>query len=395
MVIKNSPFEAIVLHELQARQSEKWSTYGHDILPAHIAEMDFALAPAVAAALQAAIERNDCGYARPVELGLAFARFGRDHFRWEFQPGAAFAVPDVMAGVAQSIYVLSTPEDSVVVNTPVYYPFFETIRMTGRNMVDVPLAYNRHTNEWALDFKGLEAAFARGARFYLLCNPHNPVGRAWPASNLTKIAALADAYHVTIISDEIHAPLVMPGIYHTTFGAADPSFTNYVTVFSASKAWNIAGLKCAVLYAGSEALSAKVDQRFKEIPSEVRDRVGHLGAIATIAAFNDGALWLGELCEQLDRNRKLLAQLVREHLPDVRYTPPEATFLAWLDCSRLASSDFGELSPATYFLERGQVALQDGAAFGPAGANFVRLNIGTSSSILREIVQRMGRAVHA
>lgn len=379
-----SPFDDCSLAELRKRRSEKWTTYPDDVLPAFVAEMDFTLAEPIKQALIEAIERSDTGYVSPIGLADAFAGFAHTWFNWSVDPRRVFLVPDVMVGAAEVLRVATEPGSAVVINTPAYPPFFPTIAEYGRRVVEAPLL--RTAGGWELDFDTLEQAFRSGARAYLLCNPHNPTGRVFSRGDLERIAEIAGRYGIVVVSDENHAPLTLAGAVHTPYvSLGEEVAPNAATVISAAKAWNIAGLKCAVVVAGSGAMRS----RLATLPVEVQVRAGHLGVLAAIAAFREGGPWLQGLLAHLDRNRRLLAQLLNAKLPAVRYVPPEASYLAWLDCTQL---NLGA-NPAAHFLKHGRVALTRGLDFGPNGAGFVRLNMGTSSALLTEAVARMAAAV--
>jgi cystathionine beta-lyase len=254
-----------------------------------------------------------------------------------------------------------------------------------RPIVEVPLLRSSN-GRYDIDPDALERAFANGARAYLFCNPHNPVGRVFERDVVERIAELARTYDVLVIADEIHGPLTLPGAIHTPFLSLDAELTEKaVALTAASKAFNIAGLKCAALIAGSEALR----KRLLDLPIEVPYRAGILGIIGSIAAFDDGMAWLTELLAYLDENRRYLADLLADELPPVRYVQPEASYLAWLDCSELA---LGE-NPSRTFLKKGRVALSRGRDFGKEGEQYVRLNMGTTREMLREIVRRMKDAI--
>ena len=277
------PFDACTLAELRQRRSEKWATYPPDVLPAFVAEMDVALADPIRRTLIAAIARGDTGYAHPAGLADAFAAFARAWFDWAVAPARVVLVPDVMVGAAEVLRLATPPGSGIVINTPAYPPFAPTILEYGRRVVDVPLL--RTTHGWELDLAGLERAFRTGARGYLLCNPHNPTGRVFRRAELERIAALARRYDVVVVADENHAPLTLPGAVHTPFVSLSPEvLPPAVSVISAAKAWNVAGLKCALVVAGSEALRA----RLATLPAEVQTRAGHLGVLAAIAAFREG-----------------------------------------------------------------------------------------------------------
>ena len=378
-------FEDISLAKLRGRASAKWTTYPADVLPAWVAEMDFPLAEPIKQRLRRAIDANDCGYAQPRSLPQSFVAFAKSRFAWIVDPARVSAAPEVMVAVAEILRVVTKPGDGVVINPPVYPPFFSTIQEVERAVVEVPLAHVPGGG-WDLDLDALEKAFAAGAKAYLLCNPHNPTGRVLEKSQLEEIAKLAKRFGVIVIADEIHAPLTLPGAVHIPFVAVSESIgANAITITSASKAWNVAGLKCAVIVAGSQAMQSAL----KKLPKEFQERTGHLGVIANIAAFEEGAPYLEGLLAHLDRNRALLAELLGMYLPAVRYIPPQAGYLAWLDCSALGLGD----DPSKVFLKKGKVALMRGTDFGRQGACFTRVNMGTSGAILSEVVGRMGNAI--
>ena len=381
-------FENLSLDRLRMRKSEKWAAFPPDVLPAFVAEMDFDLAQPVRDALIRAIELGDCGYAGIRDLTAAFAVFARKRFDWAIDERRIVIVPDVMAGVTESIGILTRPGSGVVINTPVYPPFFDAVRSAQRDLVEVPLLEDRERG-WLFDFDGLERAFAAGARALLLCSPHNPLGRVWTADELQRISQIARAYSAAVISDEVHAPLAMPGVDFRPFLPIAGNELSCTAISSASKAWNIAGLKCALLVSGTESAAKTLRERARMHPTEFRDRVGHLGAIGSISAFRGGGAWLDALRAHLDRNARLMGELLREKIPRARYTKPDASYLAWVDCAQL---HLGE-DPRAVFLTRGKVALEAGYKFGKQGAQFVRVNMGTSTGILREIVDRMASAL--
>lgn len=373
--------DEIDLRDLRARTSEKWAKYGEDVLPAFVAETDFPVAPGIAEALQKAIENGDLGYARPRGLGEAYAAFASARYGCRVDPTGVFPLPEVMIGVAEILRVITKPGDGIVINPPVYPPFFATINEVGRAIVEVAL----DTTEAAarLDFAGLERAFAAGARVYLFCNPHNPVGRVFSRDDVEHVAALAARYDVAVLADEIHAPLVLSGAEHVAFESVAPrTAVHSITLTSASKGWNIPGLKCALAVSGSP-WGRDVLER---LPVAMAERTGHLGVHATVAAFTSEVSFLDRVVAHLDTQRNTLARLLSENgLESIRYTPPQAGFLAWLDCRALGLGP----DPAKVFLERGKVALVRGLDFGAEGSGFARLNFATSTSVLNEIVQRM------
>jgi cystathionine beta-lyase len=364
------------LAELRLRTSVKWRNYPEDVLPLFVAEMDYDLAPPVAAALHAAISRSDTGYApASAELGQAYAGFASRRWGWEVDPLGVTSVTDVGVGVIEVLRQRLRPGDVIAVSPPVYPPFFDWAPEASARLLSVPLTGGR------LDLAALERAFATHPAAYILSNPHNPVGRVHTFDELAALVRLARLYGVLLISDEIHAPLVLPGAVFTPLLSVPGAASVAVAVVSASKAFNLAGLKCAAIVTGSPRMASLVAR----MPAEVHERTGHLGVLASIAAFTAGDSWLDALLGTLAARRAQLADLLATRMPHVRWNPPEATYLAWLDCSAWGPDEV----PAARFLQEGQVAVEPGTRFGAAGAGFVRLNFATSPEILDEAVSRM------
>ena len=369
---------------LRQRRSAKWQTYPADVLPLTVAEMDFALAAPVAAALREAVERSDAGYAMAVPgLGRAIAGFAASRWKWDIDPAAVTAVTDVGVGVVELLRVLTRPGDAVVISPPVYPPFFDWVSEAGARLLEVPLGHD--SAGWRLDLGALEAAFATHPAAYVLCNPHNPVGRVHTAGELAALVRLARMYRVTIVSDEIHGPVVLPGATFTPLLTVPGAAEIAVSVLSASKAWNLAGLKCAAVVSASAGMAAVVDR----FPADSRWRIGHFGVIASVAAFTAGEPWLDQLLATLGRRRTLLAALLRERLPMLSWHPPEATYLAWLDCTAVGPDD----QARERFLDRGRVALEPGLRFGAIGSGYTRLNFATSSDIIDQATARMAQSI--
>jgi cysteine-S-conjugate beta-lyase len=383
--MNRNQFDDISLGELRRRRSYKWRAFPSDVLPSFVAEMDFMPAPVVAEALVQAVELGDCGYAWPdADLAESVSGFFGTRFGWQIDPAEVTLIPDVMTGVAEILRRALAPGEGVVINTPVYPPFFHHIGEVGCRVVEAPLRSG--AGGYELDLAVLEAAFASGARAYLLCSPHNPTGRVFSRAELEAIVELAERYDVLVLADEIHAPLVLPGAHHTPFlSLGEAAAARGIALVSASKGWNIPGLKCAQIVTASEQMRALIGK----LPHELSFRAGNLGIIASTAAYRDGGDWLDELLAVLDRNRRLLAEILCEQLPQVRYVPPQATYLAWLDCRALGVE--GPL--AEHLVARAGVALVDGNECGPPGAGHVRLNLATPRPLLRTIVEKMAAAL--
>jgi cystathionine beta-lyase len=374
------------LEELRRRTSFKWKTYPPDVLPAFVAEMDFTVAEPITRAVTAALAIGDSGYGHIGHLDEVFARFASDRLGWQPDPARIFAIPDVMTGLAEVVEALAPPGAGIVLNPPVYPPFRFRFGFHGRRIIDAPMARDSG-GRYHLDPGAIEAALSEpGAAVYLLCSPHNPTGNVWSRADLEMVAEACQRHQVTLLVDEIHAPLVMNDASFVPFLSLDHEITRADTTFmftSASKGWNIPGLKCGLAVAGSAAGAKLLADRWEALLP------GHLGIIGSVAAFTEGLPWLDAALVQLDENRTLLTGLLAEHLPGVGYAPPQASFLAWLDCRALGLGD----DPATVFLDKGKVALSHGPDFGPQGHGFARLNMGTSPELLTEAVRRMASAL--
>lgn len=378
------PLHELTLTDLRRRTSIKWREHPADVLPLWVAEMDVRIAAPVADALAAAVADSDTGYPHGNAYAEALAAFASDRWGWDgLDPARTAYAADVMTGLAEVIRLVSEPGDPVVLNPPVYPPFFGYVEHSGRTLVEAPLG-----EDGRLDLDALEAAFihagADGRRVtYLLCNPHNPTAVVHTAEELAGVAALATRYRVRVVVDEIHAPLVAEGFvpYLSVEGTSDA-----FVVTSASKAWNLAGAKAAVIVAGQRAATD-----LAQLPEIVGHGPSHLGILAHTVALREGRAWLDAVHADLAGNRVLLADLLAEHLPAVRWGGGLGTYLAWLDCRELGLGD----DPAAAFLERGRVALNSGLTFGTGGAGHVRLNYATSPQILTEALERMAAAMEA
>lgn len=380
------PYDDLELTDLQRRRSAKWRRYGCDVLPAWVAEMDYPLAEPLRDVLAKMVTSSDVGYAWFDGLAEAYAEFAARRYGVDLVPDRMLGIPDVMRGVLVALELLTEPGDAVVINPPVYPPFYSTIHYSGRRVVEVPLAREGASGRYAMDLDRLDEAFRAGARTWLLCSPHNPTGRVFSRAELAAAAAVADRYGVRVLADEIHAPLVLPGGQFVPWGTVEAeSARESLTLVSASKGWNLAGLKCALLVANSEEACAIL----RLLPEEVSYGAGILGVAASEAAFRAGEAWLDDTLRYLDGLRSLLGQLLAERVPSVRWAPPEATYLAWLDLRALPLGD----DPAAVLLERGRVALGRGPDFGAGGDGFARLTFATSRPILTEAVTRIAAAI--
>lgn len=389
-----NPFERVSLADLQQRTSIKWRFFEPDVLPMWVAEMDVLPAEAVTRAVTDAMGRGDTGYPSGTGYAEAFARFAEDRWGARVDVPRTALVSDVMMGAFELIRLLTPPSGSVIVTSPVYPPFHAYSRHAERSVVEAPLGADLR-----LDLTAIEEACARvgdtkgggpGA-VLLLCNPHNPTGTVHTHAELEALAQIAARSNVRVISDEVHAPLMFDARF-TPYWTVDP---HGFSLTSASKAWNLAGLRTALIVGGTETGSdlANIAEVISHGPS-------HIASIAHAAAFDDGREWLDEVLEGLRGNRALLARLLAEHAPSIRWQPGEATFLAWLDCRQTRVADTASRADAGYiglstgpakaFLDRARVGLSAGEAFGTGGENHVRFNLGTRPDVIEEAVRRMG-----
>ncbi|MFC0221129.1 MalY/PatB family protein [Nocardioides zeicaulis] len=372
------------LTDEQARRALplKWGTVPKDVIPAWVAEMDYAVDPVVMEAVQRALADGVTGY--PLEhdpaLGEAYAGWAGRHFGWAPDPEAVRAVVDVTAGVRVAIEVLSGP-GGVVFPTPGYNAQHGLAGITGRAEHLLELPASATTAE--IDLDRLDALLAGGAQTLLLTQPHNPWGRAFTRTELEGIRDVVVRHGARVVSDEIHAPLVLPGAEHVSYLAIEGTHDHAVAVVAASKAFNIAGLRCAQLVVPDPQARKALDAE----PMARNDSWSPLGVVAARAAYDHGDPWLASLVERLDEQRTLLQELLSTHLPEVRMRPLEATYLAWLDASALGHDD-----AAAVALERGRVMVSDGASYAPGSTGHVRLNIATSPERLTRIVERLALA---
>ena len=369
------------LAERFKRTSAKWRGLPADVLPLPVAEMDFHIATPIRAKLIDMVNSSDLGYGGLIpEYAKSFADYSTRHWNWEVDTEQFTIATDVGVAGVEALRVLTQPGDGVVINSPVYHNFYNWIKEARCTAVDVPLIYVGD-GVWDLDFAGLEKAFAAGAKVYLLCNPHNPVGTVFCQEHLEQVAALADKYGVKVISDEIHAPLNYTSSPFKPYLAVNDTARNHgVCITSASKAWNLAGLKCAHIVTANTAM----DEIMKTLPMSIPWRASILGSWASTVAYNEGQQWLDAVMKQLQENREWLDQNIASRLPRAVYHKPESTYLAWIDLN-----GYGIEDPAKLLLEKGRVAFNNGADFGPAGVNFIRLNFATDIETLDEALTRM------
>jgi cystathionine beta-lyase len=372
---------------LRRRGSIKWARYGPDVLACWVGEMDFRTAPVVRQAVGDAVERDEFGYPQGDDrngIPEAVVGFLAGRYGWKVQADRVHSLPDVLKGVELAIRHFSPEGSAVILPTPAYMPFFDVPVVTRRPLMGVPSRLE--AGVWRLDLEGIESAFGHGAGTIVLCQPHNPLGRSFSADEMVQLAAVVDRYGGRVVSDEIHAPLTYEGAVHVPYASlSEMTASHTITVTSASKAWNLPGLKCAQVVTSNEV----DERRWRAIPRLETHGASTVGLAANLAAYRDGGPWLAAALSYLDGNRHYLAELLAEHLPEIGYTVPEATYLAWLDCRGLGLDS----EPADYFLERAHLATNPGPAFGTGGAGHVRFNFATSRTIIAKAVAAMAASV--
>jgi cystathionine beta-lyase len=377
------------LPELRRRKSEKWRRFPADVLPLPVAEMDVEIAPAIKSALIDMVERSDTGYLGLIpELGNAFSSFAMDRWGWQVDPTRVRVAVDVGVAAIEVSRLFVNPGDRILVNSPVYQNFYTWIKELHCEMVDAPMIEIERDGirTHRLDLEGIERAYASGVKVHILCNPHNPLGVIFTREELSTIADLAHRYQVLVISDEIHSPLLYNSSEFVPFlSVSEQAREVGVAVTSASKAWNLAGLKCAQLISASE----RIESKLRLLPEAVHFRTSLFGAIAAVAAYENGREWVNELARDLDRKQRLLNDLLHQHLPTTYLHKPFFGYLGWVD---LRNSGLGD-DPGKELLERAKVAFNSGHTYGPAGKGFVRFNFGTSDEIIIEAIDRMKKVV--
>ncbi len=352
--------------------------------------MDFGAAPCITAALHAAVDAGAFGYlptALVQDMAAAWAAWQRQRHGWEIGPEAVFAIPDVIHGFELAMDFFSRAGSPVILPTPAYMPFLAVPGWHGRPILEVPMARDGD-GRYVLDLEGIDRAYAAGGDLLVLCNPCNPVGRVFTADELAGVTEVVDRHGGRVFADEIHGALTFPGHEHLPYAATSATAAGHsVTATSASKAWNLPGLKCAQL----AITNARDAETWSRIGFMASHGTANLGVVASTAAYRDAGPWLDGVLAYLDRNRAALGRLLAEHLPGARWTSPEGTYLAWLDLRGTGAGDH----PGEFFARHAGVGLVDGIACGPPGLGHARLNFATPLPVLTEMVQRMGAALQS
>ena len=369
------------LGKLRQRKSTKWREYDADVLPLPVAEMDYPIAEPIIEAVTEMMRRSDTGYlGKFPELGEAFAGFALRRWNWRVNPESIRITTDVGVATIEILRTLSSTGDHVVVMPPVYPAFYNWTEEIHLTMVEAPLL--KDGVSYSIDFAALEREFAAGAKFFIISNPHNPLGLIFAPTDLKSIASLAEKYNVTILSDEIHAPLTYSGNTFTPFASvSEEAKERFITLTSASKSWNLAGLKCSVFFTENKELHEKLEPLVKGI----RSRASLIGAAGHVAAFSQADDWLDSAIATMEASNRLLHALVEKKWPNVKLSNPKNSYLSWIDFSQ---TKLGE-DPAIELLEKARVALSSGIPFGAGGKHHARLNFATSDEILEAAIDRI------
>jgi cystathionine beta-lyase len=344
--------------------------------------MDFQIAEPVQQRIIKMVSESDLGYLGPVpEVASAFAKFAKGRWNWTIDESQLKLATDVGVAVVEFLRANNVSNQKVIINSPVYHGFWEWLGELNITPVDVPL-----NPDYSLDIAGIEGQFARGIKYLLLCNPQNPVGKAFSREDLTALAQVAKKHGAVVISDEIHAPLTYSDSVFTPYldCGSDAEETG-VCITSSSKSWNLAGLKAAFLLTQSKAMQDRVNL----MPQATHWRSSIIGAFAMAEAYENGVTWLDSTVETLDENRRLLESELKRLLPEVGYQIPEAGYLAWLD---VTSWNLGDKTVAK-LIQDAKVSLVPGNDHGPDYVNHVRLNFGTSPEIITEGLTRIAKAL--
>jgi len=385
-------FDDITVSDLVAQGSMKWTRNpGH--LSAFVAEMDFGTAPVITEALHAAIDKAQMGYLPPgvkSDMAEATSDYLSSHYGWAIPAEQIYPTADVLSAFDLVLERFSTPGSPVILPTPAYMPFLTIAPARGHQVIQVPMIAGP-SGRAEMDLEAIGRAFEAGAEVFILCNPHNPLGRVYSQEELEALAVVVEAHGGLVFSDEIHAPLTFEGHHHIPYASLSEATANHtLTATSASKAFNIPGLKCAQLIVSSAAHQ----ESLREVAFMVSHGSATPGVMANTVAYRAGGPWLDEVLGYLDTNRTLLGELLATHIPAMGYTPPEGTYIAWLDANSLPDIK-GDRSWAQFFADEAQIGLTDGALCGEAGVGHLRLMLATPGHILEKIILAMAEALKA
>jgi cystathionine beta-lyase len=373
--------------------SIKWNEYAEDVLPMWVADMDFPTAKPILQSLRRRVNHGVFGYPNYVhprgdtasDLQQVLVERMQNRYHWQVKPEELLFLPGVIVGLNLTCLAHAEAGGSVLIQTPVYPPFFRTAPHAGMTLQEAPLVRDAD-GHYAVDWEAFEAAFTKDTRVFVLCNPHNPVGRVYRRDELERMAEICLRRDVVICSDEIHCDLVFSGHQHTPIASLDPEIARRtVTLMSPTKTYNLAGLQCSFAIVQDEGLR----KRLVEAMHGLVMWTNLMGSNATLAAYRGGQEWLAQVLAYLEANRDYLADFVQRELPGVEIMKPEGTYLAWLDCRKVGM----QCSPFEFFLNEARVGFNDGPTFGKGGVGFVRMNFACTRQVLTEALQRMKAAL--
>ncbi|PKN98347.1 MAG: putative C-S lyase [Chloroflexi bacterium HGW-Chloroflexi-4] len=379
--------ESIITVNRRGTDSVKWGLFGDDVLPLWVADTDFQSPPAVIEALLERVTHGVFGYSlHPQELRELVVERMQDRYDWKISSKDMIFIPGVVPGFNLTCQLLTKPGESLLVQTPVYPPIVNAAEKAGVRNICAELV-RQPDGSYEVDFDALEASIEKDTCCLIFCNPHNPVGKVYTRQELERLAEICLRHKLTIISDEIHSDLVFKGGQHIPMASlSDEVAKSTVTLIAPSKTFNIAGLSCAVLISTNHGLLKKIENASHGLLGDVNV----LGLTAAVAAYRDGGEWLEQMLGILESNRDFMAEFILQRFPQIKMHVPDATYLAWLDCSELALEE----GPHKFFLKKAKVALNCGDDFGSGGQGFVRLNFGCSRELLKEALERMEKAIN-
>lgn len=365
-----------------------------DVLPLWVADMDFTVSEEITKSLHAAVDHGIYGYTQPKDAYYnAITNWMEKNHNWKTKREWIMKTPGVVFALGAAVKAFTKPRDAVLIQNPVYYPFTNIIRDNDRRVIDNTLVYEKRVTEgksqYSIDYEDFERKIVQEhIKLFILCNPHNPVGRVWTREELQQLGEICLRHHVIVVSDEIHNDFVYPGFEHTVFANVDPRFTEFtVTCTAPSKTFNLAGLQISNIFISNETLREAFQ---KEIDKTGYDEPNALGAVACEAAYRGGQEWLDQLRAYLLENLNFLRAYLQEKLPQIHLVEPEGTYLVWLDCSELGISG-KELDQ--FIVEKAGLWLDGGAMFGPSGADFQRVNIACPRATLELALDKLKAAV--
>lgn len=369
-------------------ESVKWRLYGEDVLPMWVADMDFVSPQPVIAALEERVKHGIFGYPMVTDemKEVVVKRMG-ERYNWKIDPQDLLFVPGVVSGFNLVCQTFANPGDSIIMQTPVYPPFLEAPEHANARRIEVEMTQAAN-GRYEIDFDAFEKAILPDTKVFMLCNPHNPVGRVFERTELDKLAEICLRHGMVICSDEIHSDLIFRGQQHIPIASLNDEIAQQtITLIAPSKTFNIAGLEYSMIICQNPEYRKKLEAARRGLIGGVNV----LGLTAGISAYRDGEAWLKELLIVLEGNRDLLVRFIKQRLPKIKVYPPEATYLAWLDCRELHI----EMDPCEFFMKQARVALNNGKDFGTPGEGFVRFNFGCPTAMVQEALERMEKSLHS